>query len=356
MQADRKPFIRCCSVSKSFGMVKVIEDLDLDIYRGEFISLLGPSGSGKTTLLTLIAGFEHPSSGEIWLGDSRIDRLAPYRREMGVVFQNYALFPHMSVAQNVAFPLRMRKVPRAEIHSRVNRVLDMVELRAMADRRPEQLSGGQQQRVALARALVFEPRVVLMDEPLGALDKRLREQMQLDIRELHRKLELTIIFVTHDQSEALTMSDRIAVFNQGRIEQIDTPSAVYDHPETRFVAEFIGETNLLGGKVKDRDGNTSIIDLDQGSRIVVAQKLDTGARVSLCIRPERLLLGEPPDRENRLTCSVTDRVYMGDHLRLALDDGHGGLVMRAPRQADAVAVGDKVTLSFAPADCWALVP
>lgn len=242
------PFIQFDKVSKAFGIVTVVDDLDLSISKGEFVSMLGPSGSGKTTLLMMLAGFEKPTSGAISVGGRRVDALPPYRRNMGVVFQNYALFPHMTVAENVAFPLKMRGVARSEVVERVSRALDMVQLSSFQDRKPIQLSGGQQQRVALARALVFEPEVVLMDEPLGALDKKLREQMQLDIRDIHRRLGLTIVFVTHDQGEALTMSDRIAIFNHGKIEQIGTPSQIYDHPKTQFVAQFIGETNLLAGR------------------------------------------------------------------------------------------------------------
>uniref|UniRef100_UPI0026393C49 ABC transporter ATP-binding protein n=1 Tax=uncultured Amaricoccus sp. TaxID=339341 RepID=UPI0026393C49 len=253
------PRITFDQVAKAYGNFRVIEDLSLTIEAGEFISLLGPSGSGKTTLLMMLAGFEDVTSGAILLDGRRIDALPPYRRDMGVVFQSYALFPHMTVAGNVAFPLEMRGAARGEIAERVRRALDMVQLGALAERHPHQLSGGQQQRVALARALVFEPALVLMDEPLGALDKQLREQMQLDIRALHRRLGLTIVFVTHDQSEALTMSDRIAVFDRGRIEQVGTPREIYDRPATRFVAEFIGETNLLAGTVRSDDGRLASV-------------------------------------------------------------------------------------------------
>ncbi|MCJ8141235.1 ABC transporter ATP-binding protein [Falsirhodobacter halotolerans] len=348
----RAPFIRCDAVGKAFGPTRVIDNLSLDIFKGEFVSLLGPSGSGKTTLLTLIAGFERPTEGGIWLDGYRIDDLAPHRRDMGVVFQNYALFPHMTVAENVGFPLRMRRVSKADAQARVLRALEMVELSHLAARHPGQLSGGQQQRVALARALVFEPRVVLMDEPLGALDKRLREQMQLDIRDLHRRLGLTIVFVTHDQSEALTMSDRIAVFNNGRIEQIDTPDTVYDRPTTRFVAEFIGETNLLPGQVTEGGAAGSTVRLSGGTLVRVAQPLEPGRAVSVCLRPERLGIGA--QGANALTCRVTDRVYMGDHLRVALDGPMGPIVARLPRSADGVRTGGTLTASFAPDDCWVL--
>ena len=349
------PRIRIDQVSKSFGAVQVIKDLSLDIERGEFVSLLGPSGSGKTTLLMLLAGFEQPTAGSIVLDGRRIDHLPPHRREMGVVFQNYALFPHMSVADNVAFPLKMRGVGRAEIEGRVTRALDTVQLAAMRDRAPAQLSGGQQQRVALARALVFEPAVVLMDEPLGALDKQLREQMQLDIRALHKRLELTVVFVTHDQSEALTMSDRIAVFNRGLIEQIGSPRDIYDHPRTRFVAEFIGETNLLEGTVKghDRDGTTIQLDSNRQLTVARADVLATGARVLVSVRPERILLAPPSTAvPNMLPSKVLDSVYQGDHLRVQLDEAGFGLVVRLDRRSAEWPAGADVVAHFAPDDCW----
>jgi putative spermidine/putrescine transport system ATP-binding protein len=351
------PRIRIDQVSKSFGAVQVIKDLSLDIERGEFVSLLGPSGSGKTTLLMLLAGFEQPTAGSIVLDGSRIDHLPPHRREMGVVFQSYALFPHMSVADNVAFPLKMRGIGRGEVEGRVKRALDMVQLSSMRDRRPAQLSGGQQQRVALARALVFEPAVVLMDEPLGALDKQLREQMQLDIRALHKRLELTVVFVTHDQSEALTMSDRIAVFNQGIIEQIGSPRAIYDHPATRFVAEFIGETNLLEGTVKGHqaDGTTIELDLDRHLTVPRTEAILPGARVLVSVRPERILLGSPSVAvQNRLPTRVLDSVYQGDHLRVQLDEAAFGLVVRLDRRFAEWPAGADVVAHFAPDDCWVI--
>jgi putative spermidine/putrescine transport system ATP-binding protein len=351
------PRIRIDQVSKSFGAVQVIKNLSLDIARGEFVSLLGPSGSGKTTLLMLLAGFEQPTAGSIVLDGKRIDHLPPHRREMGVVFQNYALFPHMSVADNVAFPLKMRGMERGETEDRVKTALDMVQLSALRDRRPAQLSGGQQQRVALARALVFEPAVVLMDEPLGALDKQLREQMQLDIRALHKRLELTVVFVTHDQSEALTMSDRIAVFNHGIIEQIGTPRDIYDHPKTKFVAEFIGETNLLEGTVKGHEADGTTIELASDRHLTVTRTdaLLPGARVLVSVRPERILIGPPSVVvQNRLPTKILDSVYQGDHLRVQLDEAAFSLVVRLDRRFAEWPAGADVVAHFAPENCWVI--
>ena len=339
-------FIELRDVSKTFGQVTVVEGLNLEVRKGEFLSLLGPSGSGKTTILMMLAGFEGATSGDILLDGEKIDHLPPYRRGMGVVFQNYALFPHMSVAENVAFPLEMRGVPKSETRPRVKAALDRVQLGHLADRRPDQLSGGQQQRVALTRALVYEPKVILMDEPLGALDKKLREEMQLEIRELHRRLGLTIIFVTHDQSEALTMSDRIAIFDAGKIAQIGTAGEVYDRPQNRFVAEFIGETNLLDGVVK----GPAAVELANATTIVAPDHgYAADSRVSVSIRPERLRLDG--SGENRLEATISDVVYQGDHLRLHLDAGTLSLVARLERGAAERHAGETVTLSFAAADC-----
>ncbi len=351
------PYIRFDKVTKSFGALTVVEDLDLDIAKGEFVSLLGPSGSGKTTLLMLLAGFEAPTRGCVWVDGSRIEHLPPHRRNMGVVFQNYALFPHMSVARNVAFPLEMRGVSKGEIAGKVKRALDMVQLGRFKDRRPSQLSGGQQQRVALARALVFEPGVVLMDEPLGALDKNLRSQMQLDIRALHRRLGLTIVFVTHDQTEALTMSDRIAVFNNGRIEQIGTPAEIYDRPTTRFVAEFIGESNLVDGVIESvADGLATIALQTGGWRIVVpvGPAMRPAQPVIVSIRPERVQLGPAAANANAFRSTVVDSVYHGDHLRVVLGEDVGRLVVKADRSAEALAAGTETTGSFSPVDCWVM--
>ncbi|MCR4266207.1 ABC transporter ATP-binding protein [Nitratireductor sp. ZSWI3] len=348
--------IRFDHVTKFYGSLCVVDDLDLNIAKGEFVSLLGPSGSGKTTLLMMLAGFERPTKGRILVDGEVVDDTPTYKRDMGVVFQSYALFPHMTVGGNVAFPLEMRGVGKAEIAERVAKVLDMVQLSAMRDRWPAQLSGGQQQRVALARALVFEPRVVLMDEPLGALDKNLREQMQLDIRALHNRLGLTIVFVTHDQSEALTMSDRIAVFNKGKIEQIGTPQEIYDHPQTRFVASFIGETNLLEGVIDGSAGNSLRVRLPDGRQIAAAasQALSTGENVLVSIRPERIRLDDLHGGENMLSARVADSVYQGNHLRIQLDQGAHNFVVHLDRKAEQHPPGADVVARFQPDDCWVI--
>jgi putative spermidine/putrescine transport system ATP-binding protein len=347
-------FINFDKVSKAFGIMTVVDNLDLSIGKGEFVSMLGPSGSGKTTLLMMLAGFETPTSGAISVGGKRVDALPPHKRSMGVVFQNYALFPHMSVVDNVAFPLKMRGASRSEIVERVTKVLDMVQLGAFHERRPSQLSGGQQQRVALARALVFEPQVVLMDEPLGALDKKLREQMQMDIRDIHHRLGLTIVFVTHDQSEALTMSDRIAIFNHGKIEQIGGPTDIYDRPKTQFVAEFIGETNLLSGKVTSQLNGQLNVTLDGGQAIKVASApgLKPGRHVKLSVRPERIELGPSGEGHNELKVRVTDIVYHGDHLQVQIDAGSRSLVVKSSRKAAAPEIGQETVASFSPEQCW----
>ncbi|RIY02730.1 ABC transporter ATP-binding protein [Aureimonas flava] len=344
-------FIRFQDVSKSFGQTRVVENLDLDVEKGEFLSLLGPSGSGKTTILMMLAGFEDATSGTILMDGERIQDLPPHRRGIGVVFQNYALFPHMTIAENVAFPLQMRGLAKAEVGTRVGRALERVRLGHLGDRRPDQLSGGQQQRVALTRALVFEPKVVLMDEPLGALDKQLREEMQLEIRELHRRLGLTVVFVTHDQGEALTMSNRIAIFDRGRISQVGTATEVYDHPENAFVAQFIGETNLLRATVAAADADGAVLALAGGAELRAGpgRAFRPGSAVTASVRPERLHLHAAP-RPGAIEARVDDVVYQGDHLRLHLSRGDLSLIARAERRQAPPALGGPVHVAVDPAD------
>jgi putative spermidine/putrescine transport system ATP-binding protein len=303
-------------VRRTYGNVNAVDGVSIKLAAGEFLSFLGPSGSGKTTTLSMIAGLAEPSSGEILLHGQPLNPLPPYRRNIGVVFQNYALFPHMSAEKNIAFPLEMRGVPGAEIAQRVSRVLSLVGLATHGTRLPSQLSGGQQQRVALARAIVFEPPLLLMDEPLGALDKKLREQMQLEIKQLHRNLGISIIYVTHDQEEALTMSNRIAVFNNGRIEQLGTPSDLYEHPKTRFVANFIGETNLFPGTVAEAATDWCKVTCgDLSLRARNGGGITTGQKVFVAVRPERTSIYGPgataPQDENQVTGTVKETVYLG---------------------------------------------
>ena len=315
------------------------------------MSFLGPSGSGKTTTLSMIAGLTEPSGGEILLQSRPLVPLPPYKRNIGVVFQNYALFPHMSVAANIAFPLEMRKRPRGEIRDRVARALDLVELVGFDARLPSQLSGGQQQRVALARAMVFEPPLLLMDEPLGALDKQLREQMQIEIKHLHQRVGVSVVYVTHDQDEALTMSDRIAVFNRGRIEQLGTPSDLYDRPLTRFVAGFVGETNLLPGAVASIEAGFCQITCSAfGFRARQAPDLRVGQAVSLAIRPERIAIGATPaPAANSVEGRVIESVYLGRSRKYIVQAGE--LQITA-----TVAIHTHETAVFAPGDavhlCW----
>ncbi len=321
MQREAVP-IAALGLRKSYGAVSVLADVDLNVKAGEFLTLLGPSGSGKTTLLMVLAGFIRPDQGSLKFGDDEVIRLAPHKRDIGMVFQNYALFPHMDVAANIAYPLKLRGVKGAELPRRVDAALQTVQLEGYGKRRIDELSGGQRQRVALARAIVFEPRIVLMDEPLSALDKQLRERMQIELRRLHDQLGTTTIYVTHDQREALTMSDRIAVINGGRIMQLDAPRTLYERPVNRFVAEFIGESTLLKATVTGATCQCA------GQQLRLPQQADSkdGAGL-LMLRPERLqVIGAetaPAAGMNHLDGRVTDRIYQGDSflLQARLADG-----------------------------------
>ncbi|MFS2012647.1 ABC transporter ATP-binding protein [Azospirillum sp. CT11-132] len=358
---ESQGFVEFSGVQKSYdGRTLVIEGLDLSIPKGEFLTMLGPSGSGKTTSLMMLAGFEAPSRGEIRVAGKPIQNVPPHRRNIGMVFQNYALFPHMTIAENLAYPLKVRRMGRAETEQRVARALDMVQMGALAQRRPSQLSGGQQQRVALARALVFEPDLVLMDEPLGALDKNLREHMQFEIKHLHERLGVTMVYVTHDQAEALTMSDRIAVFNRGRVEQLATPAELYEEPATVFVAGFIGENNRLSGVLVDRQGDSGTVKLESGSVVQarVAAGLEAGASVTVSLRPERVRLAPAGEAGGEgLFAHVAELIYLGDHIRVHLADGPAaGLVAKIPNNADHqhVRPGGRYQMEWGPADAIAL--
>ena len=303
------------NVTKDFGEVRAVDDVTLQVHRGEFISLLGPSGCGKTTSLRMIAGFEQPTRGNIYLDGRSVGDTPPYRRNVNTVFQHYALFPHKHVFDNIAFGLRMRRRPAVAIAERVERMLALVELPGIGRRFPHQLSGGQQQRVALARALINEPTVLLLDEPLGALDLKVRRRMQQELKRIHREVGVTFVYVTHDQEEALTMSDRIAVMNHGRVEQLDTPAAIYERPATRFVAGFIGLTNLLRGVVEGREGGALVVRTADGARLraETADAAGPGTAVDVAVRPEKIQMGieEPRGADNCVEGQVAAFVYQG---------------------------------------------
>ncbi len=317
--APSEPLVRFRGVQKSYdGQTLVVRNLDLDIQHGEFLSLLGPSGSGKTTCLMMLAGFEFPTAGDIVLDGQRLNDVPPHKRNIGMVFQNYALFPHMTVEKNLHYPLKVRNVPADERARRVAEALAMVQMSGFAKRYPGQLSGGQQQRIALARALVFGPKLVLMDEPLGALDKQLREHMQLELKALHRSLGITFVYVTHDQSEALTMSDRVAVFDQGVIQQISPVRTLYEEPCNRFVAGFVGDCNQIAGTVETLYGENCVVRLSDGTAVHALNigRLQPGSACVLAIRPERMGIAEGPQDSNALPAQAQDQVYFGDHVRL----------------------------------------
>ncbi len=311
-------------IVKQFGETCAVDHVSLDIKDGEFFSLLGPSGCGKTTTLRMIAGFEYPTSGEIFIHRRPMAATPPHRRPVNTVFQSYALFPHMSVEQNVAFGLEMQRLPRAEIERRVQEALELVRLGGFADRRPRQMSGGQQQRVALARALVNHPEVLLLDEPLGALDQKLRKEMQIELKSLQHRVGITFIFVTHDQEEALTMSDRIAVMSHGRVLQVGTPTEIYERPTCKFVADFIGETNFIDGKVVEQDSNYATIETPDGLRLrgFTPRPVALDEQATLSLRPEKARLVAPADRrtENTFTLPVQVELvsYIGSDTRITV--------------------------------------
>lgn len=298
-----------------------LNNVSLDIQPGEFMSFLGPSGSGKTTLLSLIAGFVNPSAGTVSIGGEPIDGLKPHRRDLGVVFQNYLLFPHMSVFENVAYPLRQRKLPKAEIRERVARALALVQLDAYAERLPKELSGGQQQRVAFARAIVFDPRALLMDEPLGALDKNLRGEMQRELARIHRELGMTFVFVTHDQEEALVLSDRIAVFNHGGIEQVGTPEQLYYQPESLFVARFLGDSNVFTGSV---DSTSSTFVSQSGTAPLFPEEAQQSAANVLIVRPEALTVSPHTDHSTgSFAATIREIVFTGSNVTVYMEFSDG---------------------------------
>lgn len=359
---NEEGFVVFDHVQKSYdGEVLVVKDLNLSIGRGEFLTMLGPSGSGKTTCLMMLAGFETATHGEILLDGKPINNIPPHKRGIGMVFQNYALFPHMTVAENLAFPLEVRKFGKSEREAKVKRALDMVQMGSFGGRRPAQLSGGQQQRIALARALVFEPELVLMDEPLGALDKQLRETLQFEITNLAHSLGITTVYVTHDQTEALTMSDRVAVFDDGRIQQLAAPDVLYEQPQNSFVAQFIGENNTMEGVLQEIKGDTCIVRLDGGD-VIDAKPVNVtkvGERTRVSIRPERVEFNKErlQPGAHTLKAEVLEFIYMGDIFRTRLRvAGTDDFVVKTRNAPDQVRLkpGQQIEIGWLPEDCRAL--
>lgn len=355
-------FVAFEHVQKSYdGESLVVKDLNLTMPRGEFLTMLGPSGSGKTTCLMMLAGFETATHGEILLDGNPINNIPPHKRGIGMVFQSYALFPHMTVGENLSFPLEVRGLGKTIREEKVMRALDMVQMGSFANRRPAQLSGGQQQRIALARALVFQPELVLMDEPLGALDKQLREHMQFEITRLAHELGITTVYVTHDQTEALTMSDRVAVFDDGRIQQLAPPAALYEEPQNSFVAQFIGENNTLEGVIKEISGDKCLVRLENGD-LIDAKPInvtEVGQRTRVSIRPERVEFNKErlQPGAHTLKAEVLEFIYMGDIFRTRLRvAGKDDFVVKTRNAPDQVRLqpGQQIDIGWLPSDCRAL--
>ena len=352
--ADTEYDVEFRRVTKRFGSLTAVNGVSLQVRKGEFLSLLGPSGCGKTTSLRMIAGFEQPDEGEILIGGVDAVGTPPYRRDVNTVFQQYALFPHLSILDNVSYGLKQRRVSKSERHARAREALELVQLTGREKHRPTMLSGGQQQRVALARCLVNNPRVLLLDEPLGALDLKLRKEMQIELTRIQQQVGVTFIYVTHDQGEALSMSDRIAVMSHGIIQQLDAPSVIYDHPLTPFVADFIGEMNFLEGKVTQAGGGS--FDLDTGAGVVVRARGEAtqGKPARVGIRPARLHIvdGEPDGDVNWARCGVVTKVYLGDEVQVVAELSTGTrMLIREPRAGsdashDAISAGDTITIQW----------
>ena len=352
-------FVRFDKVDKSYdGKLLVVKDLNLDIAEGEFITMLGPSGSGKTTCLMMIAGFETPTNGEIFLDSNPISNIPPHKRGIGMVFQNYALFPHMTVFENLAFPLKVRKISKEDIGKKVDKALSMVSLSGFENRMPGQLSGGQQQRVAVARALVFDPAVVLMDEPLGALDKNLRESMQYEIKHIHENIGVTVVYVTHDQGEALTMSNRIAVFNDGKVQQLSSPDKLYEEPENSFVAKFIGENNRFDGEILDVSNGVCKVKI--GQEEILANPISVkskGEKTTVSIRPERALINPQDKMDNNQKGKIEEVIYHGDHTRLRINLlGNSEFILKVPNSSQNLdlKIGNEINIGWSSQDARAL--
>jgi putative spermidine/putrescine transport system ATP-binding protein len=360
--AENNEFVKFDNVDKSYdGKILVVKGLKLDIAEGEFVTMLGPSGSGKTTCLMMLAGFETPTHGEIYLDGNAISKIPPHKRGIGMVFQNYALFPHMTVYENLAFPLRVRKIPKDEADKKIDKALSMVSLQGFEARMPMQLSGGQQQRVAVARSLVFDPQVVLMDEPLGALDKNLRESMQYEIKHIHESIGVTVVYVTHDQTEALTMSSRIAVFNDGKVQQLSSPDELYERPVNSFVAEFIGENNTFSGTVSYISGKTCKVKLTGGIEILANPILvkAKGDKTTVSLRPERALINPKNKMDNNHKGKIKEVIYHGDHTRVRISLlGNDQFILKIPNSTSNldIKLGNDINVGWNSEDSRALDP
>lgn len=341
--------IRLTDVDKSFDDERVVKKLNLDVEEGEFLTMLGPSGCGKTTTLRMIAGFEVPTSGQIFLEGEDVDDKKPNERNVNTVFQNYALFPHMNVFDNIAFGLVEKKVKKDEIRRRVEEMIKLVQLDGMEKRMPAQMSGGQKQRVAIARALVNRPKVLLLDEPLGALDLKLRKQMQGELKALQRRLGITFIYVTHDQEEALTMSDRIAVMNRGRLEQVGTPEEVYNHPETKFVADFIGESNIIEGYIENMTDDSIEVTMESGKAVIRETGYRMEEMVYLCIRPENLKISTGPKEGFRFRGQVREHIFIGSTNKTMIEMPNGQMLKSVtPAEDELIPVGTAVNVFWNP--------
>lgn len=343
--SEGKSIVSLMNVEKSFGSNRVVKNLNMEIKEGEFLTMLGPSGCGKTTTLRMIAGFEDTTSGVIKVEGQRVENQEPFERNVNTVFQNYALFPHMTVFENIAYGLKIKKIPKDEIKRRVTEMLEMVQLTGFEKRKPSEMSGGQKQRVAIARALINNPKVLLLDEPLGALDMKLRKQMQVELKRLQRKLKITFIYVTHDQEEALTMSDRIAIMNGGVLEQLGTPEEIYNTPKTKFVADFIGESNIMEGLVKKMTGKEAVIATECGDVTALAENFGEDEFIYVCIRPENMKYSKEPIEGFTLQGVVKEHIFVGNIIKtiVALPNGNEIKINRFAEES-IVAEGEMVYL------------
>lgn len=345
---NRKAIVEIRNVNKIYADNHVVHDLKLEIYEGEFLTMLGPSGCGKTTILRMIGGFEETTSGEILIEGENVEEKEPFQRNVNTVFQSYALFPHLTIFKNIAYGLKMKKVPKEEIKKRVKEMLELVQLNGYDKRYPSQLSGGQKQRVAIARALINNPKVLLLDEPLGALDLKLRKEMQLELKNLQKKLGITFVYVTHDQEEALTMSDRIAVMNQGYLDQLDTPEGIYEKPKTKFVADFIGESNIFEATVKKSGSTQIVLGLEVGEVLAQAEKelsLSEMEMVHICVRPEKMLFSKEEKEGFNLCGRVKEQIYVGNIIKSNVLLANGQVVKISRMDIDDVPrIGEVVNL------------